>query len=162
MHFKGWMVFALAFALSGCATAPAMTWIRTDGQQAALNPALQQQFVVDKTVCMGERQKADLSGTTFANGTLAAALAASERSHSADAVLQGCMASRGYLLVEADKAPEMAAQFTVARQVASPPNSGKSGPTARPTAVPATSLVQQPASAPATPPIGTALSTEIE
>lgn len=98
-------IVALCAALSGCATAPPpMQWIRTDGKRSAGDPVLAQQFDVDRTVCLGERQKAALSGVTLASGGFAAALAAQERGNSADAVAKGCMAEKGYLLVPEDQA----------------------------------------------------------
>ena len=105
-------VVALCVALGGCATAPPpMAWIRTDGKRAAGDPVLAQQFDVDRTVCLGERQKATLAGVTIANGTLGAAFAAQERGNSADAVAKGCMAERGYLMVPEDQAEERRAEM---------------------------------------------------
>jgi hypothetical protein len=86
-----------ASILAACATAPPpMAWVRTDGQRAAGDPVLAQQFDVDRTVCLGERQRAALSGVTIANGGFAAAMAAQERGNSADAVARGCMADKGW------------------------------------------------------------------
>jgi hypothetical protein len=93
-------------ALGGCATAPPpMQWLRTDGKRAAGDPVLAQQFDIDRTVCLGERQKAALSGVTIASGTFAAPLAAQDRGNSADAVAKGCMAEKGYVLVRAVRLP---------------------------------------------------------
>jgi hypothetical protein len=131
MGARGCLAVAITLVLDACATAPKMTWIRTDGQEMADNAALKQQFVVDSTVCTGERQKADLSGTTFANGSLAAAFAAADRANSADAVLKGCMAQHGYLLVEVDKAPSISAQFAATHQPAAPQSAAKAGAMAK-------------------------------
>ncbi|MGR4929277.1 hypothetical protein ACIPUD_21130 [Bradyrhizobium sp. CAR08] len=95
---------ALCVALGGCAAAPKMGWIRVDGQPARENPVLQTQFEVDRTACLGERNKAALSGVTFTGGGLAGAMAAADRSNAADTVAQGCMAEKGYLLVKEDEA----------------------------------------------------------
>jgi hypothetical protein len=101
-----------AATLAACATAPPpMLWVRTDGQRATVNPVLASQAEIDRTVCLGERQKATLSGVTIANGGFAAALAAQERGSSADAVARGCMAEKGYLLVPADQADAKAAEL---------------------------------------------------
>jgi hypothetical protein len=98
-------IVALCAALGGCATAPPpMQWLRTDGKRAAGDPVLAQQFDIDRTVCLGERQKAALSGVTIASGTFAAALAAQDRGNSADAVAKGCMVEKGYVLVPEDQA----------------------------------------------------------
>jgi hypothetical protein len=83
-----------------------MEWIRTDGQRTRETAALDQQFEVDRTVCLGERQKASLSGVAVVNGSLGAALAAQDRAASADAVARGCMAEKGYLFVPQDQAEE--------------------------------------------------------
>jgi hypothetical protein len=55
------IAFAMAGALllSGCAT---------DGRLPGADPVLNQQFEMDRTVCQGELQKANLSGVTFAGG----------------------------------------------------------------------------------------------
>jgi hypothetical protein len=138
---------ALCAALGGCATAPPpMAWIRTDGKRAAGDLVLAQQFDVDRTVCLGERQKATLAGVTIANGTLGAALAAQERGNSADAVAKGCMAEKGYLMVPEAEAEtrraEMAAvaeekrkqEAAAAAAQSKPPKSPK--PMAKPAAPP--------------------------
>src|SRR5579872_3614079 len=45
------------------------------------DPVLQQQFEMDRTICQGEMQKANLSGVTFAGGGLAGVAAAAERGY---------------------------------------------------------------------------------
>jgi len=75
------------------------------------DPVLAQQFQIDKTICLGDREKADLSGVTLANGMLASAIAAQNRSNAADAVFTGCMAQKGYMLVAADQVQAQQAQF---------------------------------------------------
>src|ERR1700742_191522 len=114
-------IVALGAALGGCATAPPpMEWVRTDGQRTKETATLEQQFEIDRTVCLGERQKASLSGVAVVNGSLGAALAARDRNASADAVARGCMAEKGYLLVSQDEAEakrqEMAAIAAQKRQ----------------------------------------------
>src|SRR5579872_3546473 len=47
------------------------------------DPVLQQQFEMDRTICQGEMQKANLSGVTFAGGGLAGVAAAAERGQAA-------------------------------------------------------------------------------
>lgn len=71
---------------------------------------LTQQFQVDRTVCLGNREKADLSGVTVASGGFAGVAASIQRSNAADTVFAGCMAEKGYMLTTADKADEVAAQ----------------------------------------------------
>jgi hypothetical protein len=77
------VVLALALGLAGCATAPPRQWARIDGHP--IDPA---QFQVDRTICLGEMQKANLSSTAehgYARGRAVVD------------VLDGCMAQRGYL-----------------------------------------------------------------
>src|SRR5215469_10647405 len=66
--------------------------------------AMQQQFEMDRTVCQGEMNKADLSGVTFTGGGLAGAFAAAGRAQEAGQVGQGCMAGKGYVQVREDQA----------------------------------------------------------
>ncbi|SCB35975.1 hypothetical protein GA0061099_1005403 [Bradyrhizobium yuanmingense] len=102
---------ALCAALGGCAAAPKMGWVRVDGQSSRDNPVLQTQFEVDRTACLGERNKAALSGVTVAGSGLAGAIAAQERTNAADTVGQGCMAEKGYLLVREDEADAKRAEL---------------------------------------------------
>jgi hypothetical protein len=88
-----------------------MEWVRVDGQRSAQNPVLAQQFEIDRTVCLGERQKASLSGVTVASGGIAAVLAAQDRANSADTVARGCMAEKGYLMVPQDQAEAKLAEL---------------------------------------------------
>jgi hypothetical protein len=59
---------------------------------------------MDRTVCQGEMNKADLSGVTYTGGGLAGAFAAAGRAQEAGQVGQGCMAAKGYVLVREDQA----------------------------------------------------------
>jgi len=97
--------------IAGCAAAPKMSWLRTDGQRMRENPTLVTQFEIDSTSCLGERNKANLSGVTVANGGLAGIVAAQERSNAADTVQRGCMAEKGYLLVPEETAETKAAEL---------------------------------------------------
>jgi hypothetical protein len=82
-----------------------MIYLRADGQMAAGDPVLQQQFEMDRTICQGDMQKANLSGVTLSGGGLAGLAAAADRGQAAGQVAQGCMAERGYVLVREDQAP---------------------------------------------------------
>ena len=98
--------------LSGCATVPPplqMIWMRTDGQQGAGNPAMVQQFEVAKTVCVGEMQKANMSGVTLSADTFDAMVGQINRNAAAMDVLKGCMATQGYVFVPADQVAQLAA-----------------------------------------------------
>jgi hypothetical protein len=97
-------IVALCAALGGCAAAPKMLWLRADGQRASENPVLLTQYELDATSCLGERNKANLSGVTFTGGGFSGIAAAVERSNAADSVQRGCMAEKGYLLVPEDQA----------------------------------------------------------
>jgi hypothetical protein len=102
---------ALCVALGGCAAQPKMLWLRADGQRAVDNPALRTQFELDGTACLGERNKANLSGVTVTGGGLAGIAAAADRSAAADTVQRGCMAEKGYLLVPEDQAQAKQAEL---------------------------------------------------
>jgi hypothetical protein len=67
----------VAALLSGCAKE--MVYLRIDGQRASTDPVLAQQFEVDRTICSGEMQKANVSGVTFSGGGLAGLAAQIER-----------------------------------------------------------------------------------
>ena len=90
--------------LAGCATAPKYVWLRDDGQRISASPVLGHDLEMARTVCLGEREKAALSGTTFTSGTWSAVAAAQDRSAAADQVQVGCMATKGYVLTTEDKA----------------------------------------------------------
>jgi hypothetical protein len=116
--------------LVGCAEAPVMSLVRTDGERISGNPKFEQALQIDKTVCLGERQKANLSGVSFSGGGLSGILAQQQRRDAADAVMTGCMAQKGYVLVPAAEAEAKASAFratalnggnTVTGSVAAPP-----------------------------------------
>jgi hypothetical protein len=107
---NAWILAAAgAMFLSGCAQK--MAYVRIDGQRAATDPVLAQQFEVDRTICSGEMQKANVSGVTFSGGGLAGIAAQVERQNAVGQVAQGCMASRGYLSVPEDQAAAKAAEL---------------------------------------------------
>ncbi|MGA2056619.1 MAG: hypothetical protein ABSG88_15055 [Bradyrhizobium sp.] len=106
----------LCAVLVGCAQQPKMLWLRADGQRASDDPALRTQYELDSTSCLGERNKANLSGVTFANGSLAGLAAAQNRSDAADTVQRGCMAEKGYLFVPEDQAPAKQAELAAIAQ----------------------------------------------
>ncbi len=89
----------IVIALSACAEGPRLVPIRMDGQSIGSNPVLQQAFETDRTVCVGEARKASLSGTTFASGGIAGAIAQAERDDAVRDVMAGCMAQKGYKMV---------------------------------------------------------------
>lgn len=105
-----------ALLLSGCAQTPKMLWVRADGMRLAENPGLRTQFELDTTSCLGERNKAALSGVTVSGGGLAGLAAAVDRSNAADTVARGCMAEKGYLLVAEDQAPAKQAELAAIAQ----------------------------------------------
>jgi hypothetical protein len=96
-------IVALCAALGGCAAAPQMVWVRIDGQDIRANPVLLQTAEIDRTVCLGELQKANVSGVTLTNGGLAGAVAAAERSNAVGQIGVGCMAGKGYVQVTEDQ-----------------------------------------------------------
>jgi hypothetical protein len=92
---------SVSVALTGCATRT--VYLLADGRAPGSDPVLNQQFEMDRTVCNGDMQKANLSGVTFTGGGLAGAVAAANRGEAASQVGQGCMAERGYVLVREDQ-----------------------------------------------------------
>jgi uncharacterized lipoprotein YajG len=105
------MAVSAALMLAGCAAAPKTLWVRVDGQRVRDNPVLMQRGEVDRTICLGERQRATLSGVTVAPGGLYGAIAAQERGHAGYQVAAGCMAEKGYLLVTEDQAEAKSAEL---------------------------------------------------
>lgn len=95
--------------LSGCAKE--MAYVRLDGQRSSTDPVLHQQFEVDRTICSGEMQKANVSGVTYTGGGFAGLAAQIERSNAVGQVAEGCMAQRGYLLVPKEQAEAKAAEL---------------------------------------------------
>lgn len=106
-------VIACTGVLVSCATkAPApVIWVRLDGQKMTGNPVLEQKFQTDRTVCMGETQKASMSGAQFCQGIVNCAVAHQVRSDQAGGVFNGCMAEKGYSLELVDLAEAKRAQF---------------------------------------------------
>jgi hypothetical protein len=103
-----------AGALAGCAVQPEvrMVNIRTDGQAIRGNPALIQQFEIDKAVCEGEMSKANLGGTQFCRGVIDCAVQGQQRGQGLQVVGKGCMAEKGYIQVPE---PEMEARLAEIR-----------------------------------------------
>jgi hypothetical protein len=81
-----------------------MVWLRADGVAPGADPVLNQQFEMDRTICNGDMQKANLSGVTFAGGGLVGVAAANNRNAAMGQVGQGCMAEKGYVIVRVDQA----------------------------------------------------------
>jgi hypothetical protein len=112
-------------ALTGCATAPPPpVWMRLDGQSTLTNPVLGQQFKVDTTICAGDMQKANVSGTVVPTGSVFVdAMNDVKRSSAVGDVFKGCMAEKGYMLVAADQIDATRQQFlaNAAAKSASPP-----------------------------------------
>ena len=110
-------VLCLAVSLTACVHAPPppMMWVRTDGQRVVGNPALMQQAEIDKTVCVGDAQKTNLSSLTpVETSKYSWGLDPSverQRSQASVDTLKGCMAQKGYILVPADQADTVREQF---------------------------------------------------
>jgi hypothetical protein len=89
------LVFTFAaLALAGCAKPP--VYLLADGRLPADDPVVNQQFEMDRTVCQGELQKANLSGSVRDWSAVGRVTAVSQ-------VGQGCMAEKGYVLVPVDQ-----------------------------------------------------------
>jgi hypothetical protein len=100
---KAYVAMAIGLALSACAT-PSV-YLLADGRAPGADPVLNQQFEMDRTICNGDMQKANLSGVTISGGGLAGVAAAAERGQAATQVGVGCMAAKGYVLVPQDQVP---------------------------------------------------------
>jgi hypothetical protein len=107
----------VAMVSAGCAQQPKNIYLRVDGQSGRNNPVLAQQYEVDSTMCVGERNKANLSGVTVASGGFAGLAAQIDRSNSADTVQRGCMAEKGYLLVPEDQAEAKQAELAAVAEL---------------------------------------------
>lgn len=112
------IALSMLLALAACAPQVKTTWIRTDG--AKPTPAMAQQFEVDKIICTGDTTKADMAGTQFCRGALDCAVASSVRSKQVEAVAQGCMAQKGYLLVNEDVAEAKQAELAALAKQSAP------------------------------------------
>jgi hypothetical protein len=119
------LVLITALSLLGCAAQPKQTFIRTDGQTSKVNPAVVQQFEIDKTVCEGETQKANLSGASYCSGVVGCAAEGASRGNAMQAVAKGCMAQRGYVLVLEEEAEARAAEFRRMSAAQNPPEPAK-------------------------------------
>jgi hypothetical protein len=97
-----WVCVLATLALTACA--PHMIYLRADGVPPASDVVLNQQFEMDRTICQGDLQKANVSGVTLAGGGLVGAVAAANRSVAVSQVGQGCMAEKGYVLVKEEDA----------------------------------------------------------
>lgn len=111
-------ILAAAMVLSGCVTSPRpepKVWVRTDGQKGSENPALAQQFEIDKAVCLGDTQKSAAGMAPIYYQGLAGAIQADriegQRSEALEQVMQGCMAGKGYVYVAQSKAEETATRL---------------------------------------------------
>lgn len=83
----------VSVGLTGCAKS---VYLLADGRMPASDPVLNQQFEMDRTVCQGELQKANLSGSLRDWGVIS-------RANAVGQVGQGCMAEKGYVLVNEDQ-----------------------------------------------------------
>lgn len=107
----------LALTLAGCQTTPTdpLVWVRTDGQRASGNPALEQQYQIDSTICLGQRQQsaANMDPVYYRGlvGAMQADMIQNQRTAGLDQVIEGCMAQRGYVHVPASQAAATAASF---------------------------------------------------
>jgi hypothetical protein len=96
------IVLALGLILAGCAhqnVEDPPVWVRADGQRITGNPALESQIALDETVCQGEMDKANLSGSSYCRGLADCVATGIQRGSAMQSVGKGCMASRGYLFM---------------------------------------------------------------
>jgi hypothetical protein len=100
----------LMLALAGCASPK--VWLLADGRIPSQDPVLNQQLAMDKTICTGKMQAANVSGVTFTGGGLAGVAAAAQRDQAVGAVGVGCMAEKGYVLVPEDQVAQKSAELS--------------------------------------------------
>ncbi|HEV2575132.1 MAG TPA: hypothetical protein VGU72_25585 [Beijerinckiaceae bacterium] len=105
------IAMALAIGVAGCAPPVKSIFVRVDGQRLRDSPAIAAQFEIDRQICLGEAQKARLSGVTVAGGGLAGAVAEADRNNAAMDVGKGCMAEKGYVYVPEDQAAAKSEEF---------------------------------------------------
>lgn len=91
---------AVAALLAGCATnsTHVEVWERLDGKPLTGTPELAREYQVATTICMGERQKADLSAGSLPVRLSDRVVEGMMRDAKAGDVYKGCMAQRGYVL----------------------------------------------------------------
>lgn len=108
----------ILLSLAGCATPPPpKLWVRTDGQQARGNIALEQEFELAKKICAGEAGKATMSaGSNYHRSVLSYGLEEQKRSVATSAVVDGCMAEKGYVLTDADNAASLSETYAQANK----------------------------------------------
>jgi hypothetical protein len=111
------MIACAALALTACTSDKGKTWLRIDGRSVHSTPELAKQFELDGAICNGEMQKAGLSyGGNQAYGLVPALVEDYNKAEGMLGVARGCMAQRGYLHVDADKAGEIAAGLAAQKQ----------------------------------------------
>ncbi len=101
-----------SIALTACQTAAPqddLIYLRTDGVSQVGRPDLLQQFEIDRTVCVGETQKAAVGApVVYSNGSLVSEISAAsvnqQKSDALNDVLKGCMAQKGYIAVKKSEA----------------------------------------------------------
>ena len=120
-----------ALTLAGCATQPPpdpLVYVRTDGQKSLGNPALEQQYEIDKTICIGEGQKsAVVIAPIYYNGLYGAIQAAqiqNEHRESLGDIMKGCMAQHGYVSVPRSQAQSTLDGFAATAKARPKPKTG--------------------------------------
>src|SRR5688572_1175473 len=97
----------VCLSLAACATPPPrQLWVRIDGQRMSDNPVLVQQHELDRTVCVGDVQRVNLSSLTPTethrhSWGLNVDVERQRGAAQMDS-LRGCMAQKGYMLVPED------------------------------------------------------------
>ena len=124
------VALCLVTLIVGCAQQPPRLWLRTDGQRIQGNPVLAQALEMDGAICKGEMQKANLSGVAVHGGGLAGLAVQMERQNAAGEVFGGCMAQRGYALVDEKDAAARSEQYKANAQLAADQSKPKQNVTA--------------------------------
>jgi hypothetical protein len=99
---------ALVFVLAGC-TQQKTVWVRSDGQPMQDSPGLSERYELDRKICDGQVQTANLSGSSVCGSTAECTTSAVDRGLALRDAGKRCMADRGYMQVPVEEAGGRAA-----------------------------------------------------
>lgn len=90
-----------AFSLIGCVTTrqQSLVWVRADGQSISATSEIQKRYELDRAECVGDAAQSTAIVQPIFPSLYMIAAAQNQRRETASAVMQGCMAKKGYLLI---------------------------------------------------------------
>jgi hypothetical protein len=107
---KAIVFIGVALMISGCQTAaqkPEKMWMRVDGKRTAGNAKFEQEFYLAGKICTGRAGGVAAGASPIyysgIGGAISAGIVANERQQALMAMMEGCMAEKGYVLVPATK-----------------------------------------------------------